>query len=311
MDHQDLLSDVFSTLRLESRLYFETDLRGDFSVRVPSERRLIRFHLVREGACHVTVPGRDPVELRGNDLAIVPNGVEQILSRRPGDRAVSLTELIGGGAVMDGVLRHGDGGGTVRLLCGFCSFDEEIEHPVIANLPDLVVVRPSELGAESSAAAAIGLLSLESGLKHQGMMAILSRLLEVVFIQTVRRMTSPRGDGPDGFVAALADRHLSRALHAIHREPQKSWTVSDLARVAGMSRGRFAGKFAKMVGSPPIDYLTSWRLIKARALLQTSELAMADIAERCGYRSVPSFTRRFKARFGVGPGMFRRSTRRR
>jgi len=74
-----------------------------------------------------------------------------------------------------------------------------------------------------------------------------------------------------------------------------------------MSRGGFSERFTRVVGSPPIEYLRRWRLIKARALLASSGLDMAEIAERCGYRSVPSFSRRFKTAFGVGPGRFRRS----
>jgi len=74
-----------------------------------------------------------------------------------------------------------------------------------------------------------------------------------------------------------------------------------------MSRTRFAARFAGEVGMPPMDYLTSWRLAKARRLLADTGLGMAEVAERCGYASVPSFSRRFKERFGVGPGAFRRS----
>jgi len=153
----------------------------------------------------------------------------------------------------------------------------------------------------------IRLLSLEGDLKGPGMTGILSRLLEIVFIQTVRRMTPVVSGEAGGFMAALADIRLSRALHAMHDKPHVAWTIKDLARLAGMSRGRFAHKFTRVVGTPPIDYLTTWRLMKARALLANSNLDMAEIAERCGYKSVPSFSRRFKKAFGVGPGNFRRS----
>ncbi len=307
MSNSDIVSEVFATLRLQSQLYFEADLRGDFSVQIPRERRRIRFHLVRRGRCCLKVPGGDTVELNEGDLAIVPNGVEQILSKTPDTPPVLLSQLLEGGACVDGVLRHGEGGGAAALLCGFCRFDEEIDHPVIAGLPPLVVVRPSDLGAEPWAATAIRLMSLESGLGGQGMTGILSRLLEIIFLQTVRRMTQAACAGENGFIAALADAQLSRALHAMHGRPEVAWTISELARLAGMSRGRFAQKFARSVGVPPIDYLTTWRLMKARALLAGSNLDMAEIAQRCGYKSVPSFTRRFKTAFGIGPGGFRRS----
>ena len=301
----DILSEVFATLRLRSDLYFEAELGGDFSVQIPRQRRHIRFHLVRQGHCWLEVPGGKLVELSEGDLAIVPNGSEQILSRSPGVPPVALSALLERGAYIDGVLSHGSGGGVVRLLCGFCQFDEGIDHPVIVKLPSLVIVRPSDLGAEPWAATALRLLALESDLQGEGMTGILSRVLEIIFLQSVRRMHAGEPQA-NGFIAALSDAHLSRALHAMHDQPDVAWTISALAELAGMSRGRFAEKFTREVGAPPIGYLTSWRLMKARALLVNSSLDMAEIARRCGYRSVPSFTRRFKKVFKVGPGEFRR-----
>ncbi len=302
----DIISEVFATLRLRSDLYFDADLRGDFSVQIPRQRRHIRVHLMRHGRCWVQVPGGQPVELCEGDLAIIPNGSEQILSRSPRLPPVLLSHLLERGAYVNGVLSHGVGDRVSRLLCGFCQFDEGIDHPVIANLPPVMIVRPSDLGAEPWATAALRLLALESDLQGEGMSGILSRVLEIIFLQSVRRIQA--GDPQtNGFIAALGDKHLSRALQAIHGQPDAAWTISALAELAGMSRGRFADKFTREVGVPPIGYLTSWRLMKARALLVNSSLDMAEVAQRCGYRSVPSFTRRFKKVFGVGPGEFRRS----
>jgi transcriptional regulator GlxA family with amidase domain len=114
---------------------------------------------------------------------------------------------------------------------------------------------------------------------------------------------------PAGYLAALADPQLSQALAAIHQQPGIAWTIGALARRAGMSRARFALRFGAVVGVAPIAYLTTWRLMKARALLANSTLDMAEIAARCGYASVPSFTRRFKQAVGIGPGAWRRSAR--
>jgi len=228
MDNSDILSEICAGLRLRSQLYFETEFRGNFSVEVPREQRRIRFHLVQQGEIWVRVPGADPVRLGEGDLAIVPNGVQQVLSRGPDTAPVQLSALIEAGALKGGVLAHGQGDGRARLLCGFCQFDEAIDHPVVAGLPPLLLVRAADLGAEPWAMAAIRLLSLEGDLKAQGMSGILSRLLEIVFIQTVRRMTAASGEA-GGFMAAFADARLSRALQAMHADPQTAWTIKDLA----------------------------------------------------------------------------------
>lgn len=309
MDHKDVLTEVFSTLRLRSSLYFLARLRGDFSVEVPPESRRIRFHFVREGRCWLRMAEGQARELTAGDIAIVPNGAGQVLSSDPELAPLSLQEVLQSGGLQQGILSFGEGERKTRLLCGFCCFDEEIEHPVLMNLPAIIVLRPEELGREPWITAVLRVLSLESELDEQGGGAILTRLLEILFVQAVRRMQTETGDRAEGFIAALSDRQLSRALHAMHSAPQRNWKVHELAAEAGMSRARFAQRFAETVGSAPMGYLTRWRLIKARELLVNSNLDMTEIAARCGYASAPSFARRFKESLGLGPGAYRRAGR--
>jgi len=190
------------------------------------------------------------------------------------------------------------------LVCGFLALDETMPHPLMASLPALIHLRAADLGAEPWVAAALRLIELEANLSGPGAHAILARLVEIILVQATRRLSATNGHG---FLRALGDPRLSAALRTVHQDPAHPWRVGDLARAAGMSRTRFAARFAGEVGMPPMDYLTSWRLAKARRLLADTGLGMAEVAERCGYASVPSFSRRFKERFGVGPGAFRRS----
>jgi transcriptional regulator GlxA family with amidase domain len=127
----------------------------------------------------------------------------------------------------------------------------------------------------------------------------------------VRRLGAGSADAASGYMAALADPRLAKALTAIHDAPHRPWTIAELAVRSGLSRAVFAEKFTAAVGQPPIAYLTNWRLINARRLLRESDLGTAEIARRCGYQSLPSFTRRFKAVFQIGPGAYRRTAHRR
>ncbi len=313
----DVLSDVFATLRLHGGVYFRAELLGAWAIELPAERRRIRFHLVRHGTCWAKVGAdQEPSRLMEGDLAIIPNGAAQILSDRPGRKPVKLSDLVTGGAIdRSGVLSYGAGdggsGGRVRLLCGFCDFDEDVEHPVVTSLPALIVLSARDLGAEPWVAETLRLMSLEADLSGQGMDGILGRLLEVVFIQVVRRLSAKAAGADLGYISALADPRLSKALLAIHGAPQRPWTIAELAKSCGLSRAVFAEKFTSAVGLPPISYLTNWRLMKARRLLRETDLGIDEIALRCGYKSLPSFTRRFKAAFKVGPGSFRRSLQQR
>jgi len=312
MEKTDLLSEVFATLRLRSDLYFRADLAGPFAVEVPAERRLVRFHYVRRGGCWLRGGGAETaLQLTEGELAILPNGGAHILADDPQRPALPLHTLLAEAPPDSaGLLRYGEGAGRVELLCGFCAFDEDIEHPVIASLPSMIVLRPQDLGAQPWTLTALRLLGLESELAGDGMRGILSRLLEILFIQALRQSGTTADDGAPGYIAALADPQLSKALSAMHRAAEHPWTIGELARVSGMSRARFAERFTRRVGQAPIAYLTHWRLMKARRLLRESELSTEEVATRCGYASLPSFTRRYKMAFGIGPGAYRRQNRR-
>ncbi len=310
MENSDLLSEVFATLRLRSDIYFRADLCGVFAIAVPPERRLIRFHYVRRGSCDVGVEGRnDWHRLHEGDLVIVPNGATHVIADSPGRTPRPLGEILAGCALdASGLLAYGRGEGRVELLCGFCRFDEAIDHPIMSHLPPTIVLEARDLGREPWILTVLRLIALETDLDGPGMRGILSRLLEIVLIQAVRRQS-----GADavtgGFVAAMADANLSKALLAIHGSPERAWTIEGLARLAGLSRASFAARFAEVVGVPPIGYLTTWRLMKARLMLRETDLAIDEIAFRCGYASLASFTRRYAAAFGVGPGAYRRAER--
>ncbi|HEX6956942.1 MAG TPA: AraC family transcriptional regulator [Ferrovibrio sp.] len=306
-DKSDVLSEVFSALRIRSEIYFRAALGEGAAVLVPPEKRRVRFHLVLQGQCWVGTGGSAPIQLSEGDIVLIPNGASQVVSADRDAKPMALQDAIRGGGLRDGVLRGGDGALRAMLLCGFCRFDESIDHPVLANLPPVIHLCLSDLDAEPWLAATLKLLALEAGLDAQGTTAVVGRLIEVVVIQATRRLAAAQLG--NGFIFALSDAGLSRALRAIHRMPEKAWSVGDLAGQAGMSRARFADRFTETVGMPPIEYLTRWRLMKARALLADTALSIDSIAEQCGYASLPSFSRRFKNQFGVGPGAFRRSQR--
>ncbi|WP_308915710.1 AraC family transcriptional regulator [Jannaschia sp. LMIT008] len=300
----DLLGDIFETLRLRGRLSFVAELRAEDAVAVPAERQVVRVHLVRHGACTVAVPGHDPVALAQGDLALIPHGAAQVL--RGGDaigEPMPLVALLDAGALIDGVLRTGDGLVGASLLCGYCEADGG--HPILEALPPAMVLQERDLGGDPWAAAALRLLTLEAGRMGNGAGAILTRTIEVLLIQAVRRAATGH-ETSTAFLVALADRPLARALAAIHRDPAAPWTLPLLAREAGLSRTVFAARFAKLVGQPPATYLASWRLTLAAAHLRRRDMAVEEIAERVGYASPAAFARRFKAAHGLGPGAWRK-----
>ena len=126
-----------------------------------------------------------------------------------------------------------------------------------------------------------------------------------------RTRSAGSGAPPDqgGVLAALADPQLSESLACIHDRPGDAWSLETLARSAGMSRSVFADRFREVVGLPPMQYVTHWRMQRARRLLVDGNLALESVAEQVGYESAAAFSRVFKRSVGEAPGSYRRRHR--
>jgi AraC family transcriptional regulator, alkane utilization regulator len=61
-----------------------------------------------------------------------------------------------------------------------------------------------------------------------------------------------------------------------------------------------------MVGMPPMQYLTQWRIALAAHQLRSGQLSLTRIADQIGYESEAAFSRAFKRAHGVPPGTWRR-----
>jgi AraC-like DNA-binding protein len=128
-------------------------------------------------------------------------------------------------------------------------------------------------------------------------------------VYLVRAWYDERPVADTGWSAALADPAVAQALSAIHGHPERPWTVQSLAALAGLSRAPFARRFTETVGSPPLAYLTWWRMTTAARLLRESDRPLRAVAARTGYVSEFAFARAFKREFGVAPGRYRERPR--
>ena len=141
----------------------------------------------------------------------------------------------------------------------------------------------------------------ETNVKLPGSETIAERLAEVLLIQVLRAYLPTLGQSR-GFLGALTDARLSRAVKLIHNHAGDALTLEELARAAGMSRSNLALRFKQDLGIAPMTYLTQWRLLTAREMLRHSTASVADVAARVGYRSDVAFARAFKRAYDVTPG---------
>ena len=308
----DVLSDVLGALRLKGSLYFSTEFRPPWGLRVPSFRRVARFHLVVRGGCWVRiVPTDDLIWLESGDLVLIPHGAEHVLADTPDTPCRTVDEVVQrAGFTGEGALVYGgeDEGGPTRLVCGHFEFDDALTHPWIAQLPASIVIRWDDYTRDSPLEDSFRFIVREVNEGRPGNAAVVSRLSEVLFVQAVRYWAEQEQHDP-GVFTALADPRVGGALRAIHSEPAHRWTVESLARKAAMSRSQFSDRFSRMVGVSPLQYVTDWRMQMAKRLLSESRLSLDSVARRVGYESGSSFSRVFKKVVGKRPGAYRLEAR--
>jgi AraC-like DNA-binding protein len=146
----------------------------------------------------------------------------------------------------------------------------------------------------------------EMASREPGFETIVSRLADILVVQAVRAHLAQSGGGCKGWLRALVDPPIGRALSLIHEKPEDDWTVESLASKVGMSRSTFAARFAQLVEEPPLTYPTRWRMQKASRLLETRHASVAEVAKRVGYDAEAAFSKAFKRWVGVPPGAYRR-----
>jgi transcriptional regulator GlxA family with amidase domain len=167
-------------------------------------------------------------------------------------------------------------------------------------LPNVLLV-PRSSAASGAVATILTLLNGEAERGAMGSQIVSARLADVLLVEAIRAYAECAQDIRTGWLGALSDPRLGRALCAIHGDVAQPWTVARLAGVAGMSRAAFSAAFARQVGQPPLSYVRAWRLTLARAALGRGDADIASIGSRLGYRSQSAFTHAFRCAFGTTP----------
>lgn len=304
----DVLSDVLAATRIRNSVSSHPVLTAPWGFHVSAANRA-SFHIVSRGTCWVTMDdGSTPVQLVQGDVILIPHGEGHSLVDRP-ETPVFPAE---GGAshAMTAKKREAsqasDGASTV-LVCGYYYFEHNERHPLLALLPPLIHIPADEAESAGSLQTTIRLLTREMCHSLPGSATVLSRLSDSLFVFIVRAWLDQQPENAAGWLGALRDAKIGRALSLIHKAPNNDWTVESLAHEVSLSRAAFARKFSELVGEPPLTYLTRWRMDIAARLLRESEKSLIAIALSVGYETESSFSKAFSRIFGVPPGHFRNS----
>ncbi|MEO8756935.1 MAG: AraC family transcriptional regulator [Devosia sp.] len=203
------------------------------------------------------------------------------------------------------MLSYGGGGDLTQMVCGYFSCDELLFNSFLRSLPPVIKVRPT--GATASLFEAGLAYALEDG-ELCGGVTTTRRVPEMLLVEALR-LYSEQSEAPTGWLAAIGDTLVSRALKLIHDEPARDWNVDELARQSHTSRSVLGERFRALLGQSPIRYLVEWRMQLAAEPLRATDLRLAAVADRTGYGSEAAFSRAFRRHVGQAPAEWRDSVR--
>ncbi|HVN02296.1 MAG TPA: AraC family transcriptional regulator [Caulobacteraceae bacterium] len=315
-DQPDVLSELLRALRLTGGVFMDGQFTTPFGIISPARwdaqdqmarlRHVSVFHLVAEGACRLETADGETCELSKGDIVLVPfTAAHKIWNGEPESFGFAPDHVHEGPINGVGSVSLGGGGDATRIVCGFLESAELMTAPLFRSLPPLLVERAEADPVSSllTVTAAEILRQVESA--APGAPFVLGRLMELLFVEVVRRHAEKLPPTAVGVLAAMRDQTVAKAIWLLHQEPTRRWTIDDLAGEAGASRSVLTERFNQSVGKPPIEYLIGWRIQLACERLKSSRDPLARIAEAVGYESEAAFSRAFKREMGVSPGAWR------
>jgi AraC-like DNA-binding protein len=277
------------------------EANGSWAYTFPSADRL-KFVAVLKGEQWIRIQGQTWYRMVKGDICLIGR-TDYIVASDPEAEVQDGASLYPAGGSDVARVGVGDGdrvGEGVVAIGGSIAFSDENGDFLLGMLPAFWRLE-REATASTSIAAILDFIGQEFLRDAMGTDLVAARLADVLVIEALRALSDDGDRRQTGWLGALSDPRLGRALRAIHSDIAAPWTVAALAAVAGMSRASFSAKFSEQVGTPPLAYLRAWRLTLAKTLLREDADPVDAVARRVGYTSQSAFAHAYRRAFGTTP----------
>ena len=304
----DPLGETLHSLRLTGTLYSRAELTAPWGIELPAFDNCMMFHIITSGSCWLEIKGEEPRLLQQGSLVLVPHGQGHTIRNKPNDKAVPLFDIpVEQVSERYEIMRYGGDGELTQLTCGVVRFDHVAGQQLIGLLPKVLQIDSWADDEDGWLQSTLRFIAREAKELRPGGETVITHLADILIIQAIRSWIDSAPQAERGWLAALRDKQVGKALAVIHSEPDKDWSVTALAKEVGMSRSGFSARFTHLVGESAMRYLTRWRMQLARMQLQETSDSLSVLASRLGYQSEVAFSRAFKRIFGVSPGSIRQA----
>jgi len=302
----DPASDVLGRVRMRVDLVCRSTFHAPWALSFqdgPSH-----LHVVQSGIVWARLAaGEEAVKATAGDVLLFARGAGHTIADTADRVAVPLEAVASAYDPTTMSLKLSGSGRPSQLVCCRFNFDGGATDLLLRALPPLIHVKAGDLSS-GQIADALGLLASEIRTVRPGSTMVVSRLIEILFVEILRAWAHAH-DRNLSWLAGVGDVRIGRVLAALHEDPARAWKAIDCARIAGLSRSAFADRFTRVVGETPLAYLKHWRLSLAADLIASGAPTSAEVARRVGYTSDSAFNRAFKHRFQITPAAFRRGRR--
>ena len=314
----DALSDVLRTIQLKGGVFLHAEFSEPWclGVRVLPEScapflgqtsDIIPYHYVLDGRLRVQTGDKAAFEVEPGEVVLFPRndwhmlGGDLSLPPVPSENVVK--RPIDGGLM---TICLGGGGARTRIVCGFLGGEKIEKNPVVSTLPTVLHLDVRRGAASEWIRSTFTYAADEIATGRMGSETVLAKLSELLFVEAIRQYTEALPEGEKGWLAGLKDPYVSRALALLHTRLSAPWTVEELGREVGLSRSALSDRFNQVIGIPPMQYLTNWRIQVAAQELRNSSKSVMEVAEHVGYDSEAAFARAFKRIMEIPPATWRR-----
>ena len=317
----DVLSEVLRVVKLQGAMFYNGEFTAPWSLRSPPSRTIapyvatgaehvIVYHLLTEGRASVRLESGESLTLGAGEIVVFPHGDPHIVENGSATRTMDISQDLAR-IFCEGlaVARFGGGGELTRFVCGYMACEPRLSQVFLSGLPPLFKVRIRDDASGRWLENSIRFSVNQADTHRAGGEAVLAKLSEVLFVETLRGYIANLPAEQTGWLAGARDSEVGKTLALIHRNPAHPWTLAALAKEVGVSRSVLAERFRYYLNEPPMAYLTRWRLQLGGQMLSSTNYTVAQIAAEVGYESEAAFNRAFKREFAIPPARFRSQSR--
>lgn len=301
---------VLDSLRMDALHTAECHLASPWAFKVNASTRLMYCYYVQQGALYLNVHGQE-ISLREGEFALLPQGDEHCISDgHATEYRVLDTITDNNGESTSSTIAFAEGGSQTILHRGEIAYSLPQVRRLSLFLPRTIAV--CKEGIKSQRILDFLFQIISPGIQAIAQVKnkiLMCRLADMIFITVLSHHIETGNRRSSQLLSIMDDNRICKSLEQIHLNPDRNWSLLELAKQAGMSRTNFINRFKSLVGTTPIDYLVSWKMSLAYNKLQFENTSTLNVALELGYQSESAFSRAFKKNFGKSPGEVRQKNR--